>query len=392
MKQLERQHESFGAAVSMLEGRELLEEEALCLNIRGRAEHCQRCATVCHSNALSLTADAVEVDREKCTGCGACVPVCLAGALRLSGFSPRCFLEALAGETEVHLHCTESTDSGGGVVIPCFKVLDDRLLAAVRADGVETLFLHGLDRCVDCRHGGALRELGRMQLKLKKELGESAVRLLPATTRVTAAKEYRQTRQREDQPHLNRRSFLRFAGAHAASGAARWLVPVEVDDDGVPDLPFFQGDPEAIRQPHPYQSLLAERVGRVPWRDDTAVPWRKRSMAEHCNGCLACGQRCPTGALLAKEENQTRSISFEQALCTDCGLCEALCPVDAVLVHRISGIEEVEVPRSVLMMRMLVTCDHCGTDFLPETSDATTCPTCSNEQELDDEWLAMLEG
>lgn len=390
MKQLERQYESLGAAVGLLEGRELLEEEALCLNIRGRIGHCERCATACHSDALSLTLDALEVDREKCTGCGACVTACPAGALRLSGFSPARFLEALADKIEVHLHCTESADSGGGVVIPCFKVLDDRLLAAAQADGVETVVLHGLDRCAGCHHGGALHEVESMRLGLEKELGESADRLLLAT-RVAKTKEYRQVRQREDQPHLNRRAFLRFAGAHSAGGVVRWLVPVE-EDDGVPDLPFFQGDPETTRRPHPYQSLLADRVGRVPWRDDTALPWRARSLAEYCTGCMVCGQRCPTGALLAKEEDQTRSISFEQALCTDCGLCEALCPVDAVLTHRVSGHEAVEARRSVLMMRRLVVCDRCGTTFQPETADTTTCPTCANEQEMDDEWLAMLEG
>ena len=390
MNRPERQHESLGAAVSMLQGRELLEEEALCLNIRGRAAHCERCASACHSGALTLTPDALEVDREKCTGCGACVPACPAGALRLTGFAPGRFLKALAGETEVHLHCTESTDSGGGVVIPCFKVLDERLLAAARADGVETVFLHGLDRCADCCHGGALREVGRMRLELVNELGKSAPRLLPASE-AAPGKAYRMPQQREDQPHLSRRAFLRFAGAHAAGGVVRWLVPVE-DDDGVPDLPFFQGDPEAFRQPHPYQSLLAERVSRVPWQNGAVLPWRKRLLAEHCTGCLACGQRCPTGALLAREDDQTRSISFEQALCTDCGLCETLCPVDAVLPHRLLQVEEVVVPRNVLMLRRLVTCDHCGTAFLPETAAATTCTTCANEQDLDDEWLAMLEG
>lgn len=385
-----QERESLGDAVSLLQGRQLLEEEELCLNIRGRAEHCERCSAACYSGALSLTPDSLEVDREKCTGCGACVPACPAGALRLSGFSPERFLAALNDETDVHLHCTESRDGGGGVVIPCFKILDERLVAAARANGVETLLLHGLDRCADCRHGGAADEVDRTRQELVEALGESTVKLIPATgTEATEGR--RKERQHQDQPQINRRNFLRFAGAHAVEGVARWVIPAEEDDE-VPDLPFFQGDPDAFRQPHPYQSLLAARVSQVPWQEAAVLPWRKRTLAAHCTACLACGQRCPTGALLAREDGQGRRVSFELALCTDCGLCEALCPVDAVQTDLVYRVEEVEASRSVVMMRRLLLCDHCNTPFQPETTESTTCPICVNEQELDDEWLSMLEG
>ena len=385
-----QERESLGAAVSLLEGRQLLEEEELCLNIRGRAEHCDRCTTACHSGALTLTPDALEVDRDKCTGCGACVPTCPAGALRLSGFSPERFLAALTGDAGVHLHCSESKDSGGGVVIPCFKILDERLVAAARADGVESLVLHGLERCTECRHGGAAQEVAITRQRLAGLLGESAVNLVPSTD-ADAAAGSRSERQRQDQPRINRRDFLRFSAIHVAEGVARWVIPTN-EDDGASDLPFFQGDPDAIRQPHPYQSLLAERVSDVPWQETAMLPWRKRTLEEHCTACLACGQRCPTGALLAMEDSKSRRVSFEQALCTDCGLCEALCPVDAVQANQVYRVDEVEASRSVVMMRKMVPCDYCGTLFLPECSESRTCPICANEQDLDDEWLAMLEG
>jgi len=212
--------DSLAGAVRLLEGRELLEEEALCLNLRGRIEHCDRCARACHSGAISPSVDALEVDHDKCTGCGACVPACPAGALHLTGFSPARFVQALARQTEVHVHCTESSDRRGGVVIPCFKLMDERLLASARADGVTTLHLHGLERCAQCHHGGALRQVARTRMRLKNQLGEAAPLVRPATADAVSPKG---PRLRQDQPQLSRRDFFRLTGARAAEEAVRWL-------------------------------------------------------------------------------------------------------------------------------------------------------------------------
>lgn len=376
------------AALALLEGRELLEEETLCLNLRGRSEHCRRCALACHADAISLSPDALEIDRACCTGCGGCVPICPTGALRLSGFSPSRFLVALDGVPEVHLHCAASQDGGGGVVIPCFKVLDERLLAAARADGVETIHLHGLEQCTGCRHGGALSSLARIGRRLERRLGESAPRLRQATPSESTAPG---PRARQDQPQLSRRAFLRFAGARASLEAARWLVPVEEEEDASADLPFFQGDITEVRQAHPYQTPLATRVEQVPWAVERPLPWRLRTLAAHCTGCLVCGQRCPTGALLAHEEGRAAlAISFEPARCTDCGLCNALCPVDAIAIQPAHRVNQVTAPRASLMMRQLTVCARCGDGFEPEMLGAEFCPICAKETALDEDWLAML--
>ena len=381
------QSASLSGAVNLLEGRELVEEEPLCLNLRSRLASCDRCARACHSGALALSPDALQVDREKCTGCGGCVPTCPAGALRLTGFSPGRFLEALAGCPEVHLHCTESTDGGGGVVIPCHKVLDARLLAASRAEGVEVIHLHGLGQCRGCRHGGALRTLARARSRVREWLGPAAPHLQTAA----GARGSVGLRRREDQLPVSRRAFLRLAGAQAAAGAAQWLVPREADV-GVADLPFFQGDTQEIHRPHPYQSALAERAANIPWMSGHPPPWRLRTLAEHCTACLTCGRRCPTGALQAQEDSRSAGIRFEPALCTDCGLCVSLCPVDAVETRPVRSAREVGAPRSTLMMRRLERCTQCGHPFLPAQTGEISCPICRNERELDEEWMAMLEG
>ena len=376
-----------GQAVSFFSGASLIIDEDLCINLRGRVSECSRCMDTCSAEALTVSTDAVDLDEAKCTGCGACLPACPAGVFSLTGFVPPRFLAALEGSGEVHLHCSASTDRGGGVVIPCHRLLDPRLLAAAAAAGVSVVQLHGLDHCGRCENGSAIELVEHARRQLAQWLGEASPPVIQAPEG-----QVRGRRVYEDQPHLSRRAFLRFAGAQAAVTAAEWIVPVaESGDTEAGLLPFFQGDAERQR-PAVYQALLAERIDALEWAEGAVLPWRSRTFNERCTACLACGQRCPTGALHSVETDAARHVSFEPVLCTDCGLCERLCPQHAIVPAAVTHVSEVKGPRRVLVHRTQKVCDHCGHAFLPEGPEDPCCPICRNEQELDDEWMAMLEA
>lgn len=375
-------------AAQLLEGTTLMVDEELCLNLRARGVSCRRCSERCRAEALSLSADAIELDELACTQCGACVPACPTGVMRLSGFAPVRFLEGLAGQREVHLHCRASTDTGGGVVIPCHQVLDARLLAAALADGTERFILHGPAGCGSCPKGDASAHVHELQERLREWFGDQAPLLEVAQSGETTVIG---PRQREGQVQMGRRSFLRLAGAQAVSGTAGWLLPIDEPEKTGETLPFYQAD-AAVTRPVACQSLLAERVKRLPWAEARALPWRSRTLADQCSACLVCGERCPTGALQASEDERTRAITFEAALCTDCGLCEQLCPQQAVRPQPSLSVDQVGAPRMLLMHRAMMRCRGCGHPFVAGAERPQLCDICRNEQEIDDEWLAMLEG
>jgi ferredoxin hydrogenase large subunit len=49
-----------------------------------------------------------------------------------------------------------------------------------------------------------------------------------------------------------------------------------------------------------------------------------------CNGCLACVQNCPAGALRAVDQGDQRTISHNISLCARCGHCWRICPQGAI--------------------------------------------------------------
>lgn len=377
-----------GQAEGLLTLSELIVEEELCLNLRGRVEHCTKCRDTCPSGALSLTSDSVDLDQDKCTGCNSCLPSCGAGALRSSGFVPERFIRAVAGNEKVHLHCRGSSDEGGGVVVPCHGALDARLLAAARAEGVESISIHGLDSCDSCSLGDARAHIESVTIDLQKWLGVEVPMLDCSPTSARQENE----RQYQDQPHLSRRSFLRFGGAKTVSQAVDWLVPaLEQGEEDEEALPFYQTEvyPQRAAQ---YQQVLSVRADEVPWHAEVSLPWKLRSVSDRCSGCLSCGERCPTGALLARETNEVRELSFDVALCTDCTLCERICPEGAIVSKLFRTADLVESGRSLLLSMEQQLCSQCNTPFMPGVADGKICQVCSNEHDLDEEWIEMMSG
>ncbi|MEJ2529673.1 MAG: 4Fe-4S binding protein [Gammaproteobacteria bacterium] len=365
---------------------ELIVEEELCVNLRGRTLSCSNCQDACPSKALTPSLNAVELDQAKCTGCNSCLPSCPAGALRSIGFIPKRFIAAMSGQGRVDLHCRASSDAGGGIVIPCHGVLDARLVAAARAEGVTTLALHGLSNCEQCSYGDARVDVEQVSRRVSEWLGAAA----PIMELDPHAVEQRSIRDHQDQPHLSRRAFLRFGGARAITQAAEWIVPgLGPEEHDAEVLPFYQSSvyPQRAAQ---YQAVLARHIDQVPWAEGAPLPWKQRSVTASCSGCLVCGERCPTGALIARENGQTRELSFDPTMCTDCSLCERVCPEGAMLARSLVSLDEVNSGRSLLFHLQQQLCSSCGAPFVPTGPEMESCLVCSNEQELDEEWLCML--
>lgn len=371
-------------AIEVLGHVDVLADEQLCVNSRARTIYCRSCESACTVGAITLDAEGVEVDERICTGCGACMPSCPTGVFRLTVFDPQRFLDAVAGSATAHVHCAESRDGGGGVVIPCHMVLDGRLAAAALSVGVTEMVLHNRPDCRDCRRGDADPSVKRARADLDRWFGGAAMVLRPALPGERAGQE---PIQREDQIKASRRNFLRLAGARAAASVA-WLVPL-AEQRPMAAMPGISVPGSFKHQPVAYQAVLAGHVENLPWRDDVVLPWVGRSFAPSCSVCGVCADRCPTGALGREKRDTLSGIGFIAALCTNCGLCTVVCPEKSVLAQPARTVDAVTAPGRMLALHQIGPCVRCGQDHAV-IDGGDVCPQCAKEAGMDEDWLEML--
>lgn len=362
----------------------LLDQPDLCVNSRARKVMCTACEKACPVKAIQPGIDMIELNETDCTTCGACVPACPSAALRLSVFDPARFLEAAAQMDELHVHCSESRDGGGGIVIPCHLVIDARLAAVATKGGQRDLILHGRPLCHECSRADAKNHALAVSQVLKRWFGDGC-----RVMRWARPGEEAQSKdsQHLDQVQANRRNFLRLAGARAVSNIS-WLVPTAtgniIEEAGI----FVPG--EFKRRVDPYQQTLAENGNALAWKDSALLPFMARRISDTCTQCGICAERCPTGALGHAHGPGWKGIDYEMLACTNCGLCTAICPERAISASAVTNWEMATELRHVLARCELGRCERCGQAF--RAVDAAVCPACANEADVDAAWMAMLGG
>jgi ferredoxin len=95
-----------------------------------------------------------------------------------------------------------------------------------------------------------------------------------------------------------------------------------------------------------------------------------------CNGCLACVQNCPAGALDYRDDGSERRLLHNMALCARCGNCWRICPQKAVeFKHLLQGDWE------AVATMPLVKCRVCGKPLHTEDLDKELAQRLAREME-----------
>lgn len=379
--------ENVDHAIAALRMNALLIEDDLCINARAHNILCRRCEEICEPKAITVATDSIDLTDDACTGCGGCVPVCPAGALRLTVFDASHFVAAIAHRAVVHVHCAESRDEGGGVVIPCHRLIDGRLMAAAMARGATELVLHARPSCAGCHRGSAAKSIAQAQSTMQRWFGDKALKLRAALPGESAGPD---RAERHDQVHASRRNFLRLAGTRGMASAA-WLIPLPAADELGHEQREVLLPGEFRKKRVPHLAVLAECAETLPWSEGALLPWVARSFTDDCSGCGVCARCCPTGALMAFAKAERTGIAFAVGCCANCGLCVAICPERAIEAKPLRDVAAVSAPPVTLVIKRVVRCPQCSQDHVAETGDEI-CPQCRNEQAIDEDWLAMLEG
>ncbi|MFO8035366.1 MAG: 4Fe-4S dicluster-binding protein [Anaerolineales bacterium] len=68
-----------------------------------------------------------------------------------------------------------------------------------------------------------------------------------------------------------------------------------------------------------------------------------------CTNCMLCWLNCPDSSILVDAENE-EMIGFDLKHCKGCGICAAVCPVNAGVIRRADGEVAKDDPRLCIRM------------------------------------------
>lgn len=333
------------------------------------ASGCAQCVPACPADALRWTGGEIELQRDSCTSCGACVLGCPWRAIEMPGWSPV--------EIEAQIESLLASDDGASIVFVCAD-------APIPAGE----WLPVPVRCV----GG----LPVAALLAPLAHGAAAV--------AVAACACRSSRQPDIWPRIEySRALL------AALGLPEERVQLlQVDgDDRLPSPPAFRpllssvdGRPLRISGPGAGAAAitrLALLAGRPDLRlEHPSAPTGLVAIdAEVCTACGTCATACPAGALTSVESDRSVAMEFIPARCLACGRCVDVCPEraqGAITMERVTDITALAGSGHVLLRQDVAYCRACGgpvaasgvlkriagvlgTQFDPRTM-AELCPAC----------------
>ncbi|MGY2463869.1 4Fe-4S dicluster domain-containing protein [Vreelandella sulfidaeris] len=353
----------------------------LCAHSSSGNVGCTRCLDVCPADAISSIQgrieSRIEIDPFLCQGVGSCTSACPTGAIEFRLPETRRQQDTLSAWLGAY------REAGGQAPVLRFITHDsqdaERALGAVPAG-------HVIDAPLE-----ELGAAGHDQWLTALAAGAAEVRI-------------------QLHPNMPARlsAFLtdQVAQAHALLGAlghdrAR-VTLIEVADaearDALPTLTPLTETPLNLPEPEKrtrFNRVLA-RLAELgsPIGERVAMPLGAAYGAiqvdsDACTLCHACVSNCPTPAL--KSGGKTPALSFLEADCVQCGLCEQACPENAITLMPGFLASSARETRHICHEEAAFECINCGKPFATVSTVATIKQKLANHPYFAGEAMIRLE-
>ena len=344
-------------------------DRSACLRLRTHLAECRACAAVCPTQAIAAGSQTLELGAG-CTGCGRCQSACPNAALAVVGFE---IDAAVVPQTSaaVTVECQRAPAGSGALRVPCLGGLSPACLLTLCAGAAQSRVVL-VDRgwCGACESGGVSHPAQATLERVNAWLAEAGV---PAPLRpaiAAPARDMATPRAGADPMQQQGRARRGFFAALARPSS-------EVPRSGGAAI---RSAPSSQRQQTiAALELLAERhVGRMP-----ADLFHRLDVAAACRGHRVCASACPTGALVRwRDDGASRmGLAFDNASCIGCGHCAAVCPEQAMQLHRGAG--DAGRGRRPLTIFEQRECPDCGSRFAAsDGEDESRCQRCRTSARL----------
>ncbi|MDN7131387.1 4Fe-4S binding protein [Halomonas sp. MC140] len=325
----------------------------LCAHSTSGNIGCTRCLDVCPADAISSIQGRIEshieIDPYLCQGVGSCTSACPTGAIEFRMPETRRQQDTLSTWLAAY------RDAGGQVPVLRFLTHDSQ--DAERATGVVPAG-HVIDAPLE-----ELGAAGHDQWLTALAAGAAEVRIqlhpsMPARLSTFLNDQIAQAHAILDALGHDR-ARVQLIGV--ADGAAR---------DALPTLPPLTEAPLQLPEPEKRARLnrVLARLAELgsPNGARTTMPAGAAYGAiqvdrDACTLCHACVSNCPTPAL--KSGGNTPALSFLEADCVQCGLCEQACPENAITLMPGFLADGARETRHICHEEAAFECINCGKPF-----------------------------
>lgn len=121
--------------------------------------------------------------------------------------------------------------------------------------------------------------------------------------------------------------------------------------------------------------------------DTSIVPFGSIKVGLSCNGCGICIAVCPVDALFI-EECEDFIMKFRPYLCTGCGLCGQLCPEHSISLEENIVLDELLKDEPVKLTDIeRMNCNECGRFFVA-VHEQDLCDSCRKNRDIEDSFFA----
>lgn len=364
--------------IHRVSGTQATVETPHCLREHSGLSDCTLCVRSCPVGSIDLSGGVHVLDH--CSGCGACLTVCPVSAFDLAGAGTGQLLSQAASLLRespfLFITCERSADAASAdLILPCLARLDETFLLGALAMGARELYLTQ-GPCEACPFQEAMPRYRRMLTRVRtwdQVLHGSRDRISEMGEGEVAGQKKRGGKGAGP----DRRAFFTWVGREGMQ-----LMSSFLDDFSR----GFQGRGSMTGVSLPLRNRLLPQIlkklavgrGEVPY--DPEAPFAELLLDEvKCNGCEACVQICPTGAIHQVGGEESLRLTFDASRCINCSLCLEACIPNALTYRQglsLSAVASRE--HGILVEKKYHRCARCEARFLATGGAASEdlCSTC----------------
>ncbi|MBQ6452818.1 MAG: 4Fe-4S binding protein, partial [Coriobacteriales bacterium] len=294
-------------------------EPRSCVCVRNRNVRCVRCAQACTTGCISVSEQGIEIDTQRCIGCGSCATACPTDALRRTQPDDREILDEMLSVMELNeghvvLACATvlenmqvTLDPDRVVGVACLGRVDESLLAAIAAEGaLDFTLING--GCAACAHSKGMSTIQQVMASAESLFEAWGVRCAISLTQEPPAICVADGKPDYDPGKREFLKSMRDLVTSSGKEAAAYLLDTGFGQQQEP--PAYQHVSADGTLPHfmsTRRALLMDSLDILGEPHEGAVVrsrlWKRvRVNADACNGCGMCAVFCPTAALAKRVE------------------------------------------------------------------------------------------